>query len=96
MMHLILAAAVATVVIEDFKFRPAVLTVVAGQSVRFVNKDDEAHTVTATGGSFDSDGLDTNQRWTHTFRHPGRYTYICELHPYMKGTIVVTAARHAK
>ncbi|HKU66312.1 MAG TPA: cupredoxin family copper-binding protein [Candidatus Baltobacteraceae bacterium] len=92
MIHLLLAA---TVAISDFKFKPATLTVTAGETVRFVNRDQEAHTVTATGGGFDSQGLDTGGTWTHRFTQPGRYTYYCELHPYMKGTIVVVpAARH--
>lgn len=92
MTHLLLAA---TIAISDFKFKPATLTVTAGQSVRFVNRDQEAHTVTATDNGFDSAGLDTGGTWTHTFTRPGRYTYYCELHPYMKGTIIVVAApRH--
>lgn len=88
MIHLLLAA---TIAISDFKFKPAVLTITAGQSVRFVNRDQEAHTVTASDNSFDSAGLDTGDSWSHTFARPGKYTYFCELHPYMKGTIVVLA-----
>jgi plastocyanin len=60
--------------------------------VRFVNHDDEAHTVTATDNSFDSAGMDTGDSWSHTFTRPGKYTYYCELHPYMKGTIIVLPA----
>lgn len=89
MTHLLLAA---TIAISDFKYKPATLTIKAGQSVRFVNRDQEAHTITATGGAFDSAGLDTGGSWTHTFAKPGRYSYYCELHPYMKGTIIVVAA----
>ncbi len=79
----------ATVAISGFKFEPATTRVAAGQSVRFVNRDQEAHTVTASDGSFDSAGVDTGGSWTHRFTKPGRYTYYCELHPYMKGTIIV-------
>jgi plastocyanin len=82
----------ATVTIADFAFKPATLTIHAGQSVLWVNKDGDAHTATAVDKSFDSGGLDTNEHWQHTFTKPGRYAYICALHPYMKGTIVVTAA----
>ncbi len=105
MIHLILAAAIAagshqgppTVAITDFKFQPATASVIAGDTVRFVNRDQEAHTITASDGSFDSAGLDTGQSWTHRFTKPGRYTYYCELHPYMKGTIIVLArGRHTK
>lgn len=101
MKHLALAALIAAapapsapaVAIKDFAFSPAAITVNAGQSVRFVNRDDEAHTVTARDGSFDSGGLDTGASWTHRFEKPGRYAYFCELHPYMTGTVIVVAAK---
>ncbi len=58
----------------------------------FVNDDDDAHTVTAADGSFDSKGLDTGGTWRHAFAKSGTYAYFCELHPFMKATIVVKAA----
>jgi plastocyanin len=81
------------VTIRDDAFVPASLTISAGQTVTFVNRDDDAHTVTSTGGAFDSKGLDTNGVWRYTFAHPGTFRYICELHPFMKGTIVVKAVK---
>jgi plastocyanin len=85
------AAATATVHIKNFTFVPALLTVTAGTSVTFVNDDEEPHTATALDKSFDSDALDTNEKWQHTFSKPGSYAYFCEMHPYMKGTLVVKA-----
>ncbi len=79
----------ATVHIKDFAFAPTPLTVHAGERVTFVNDDDEAHTVTATDKSFDSEGLDGAGAWQHVFAKAGTYRYFCELHPYMKATIVV-------
>lgn len=96
MIHLVLAATVVTVAIRDFTFRPASVTITAGQNVRFVNDDQEAHTITAADRSFDSAGLDTRGTWTYRFTKPGRYAYYCELHPYMHGTIVVLPARSTK
>jgi plastocyanin len=87
-----LLPAVATVHIKDFKYNPPALTVHAGDRVTFVNDDDEAHTVTATDKSFDSEGLDTAGTWQHVFTKPGTYHYFCELHPWMKATIVVLPA----
>lgn len=93
MIALVLAAAVAAVVsIDDFKYTPAAVRISAGQSVRFINHDSEAHTITAPGGIFDSGGLDTGDSWTYRFMKAGRYAYFCSLHPYMKGTIVVVPA----
>jgi plastocyanin len=87
-----LLPAVATVHIKDFKYHPPALTIHVGDRVTFVNDDDEAHTVTATDKSFDSEGLDTAGTWQHVFNNPGTYHYFCELHPYMKATIVVLPA----
>ncbi len=87
-----LLPAVATVHIKDFKYDPPALTIHVGDRVTFVNDDDEAHTATATDKSFDSEGLDTAATWQHVFAKPGTYRYFCELHPYMKATILVLPA----
>ena len=73
---------------------PQTITVVLGMNntVTWVNNDDAAHTVTATGGSFNSGNLDAGQSWTHTFTIAGTYTYFCAYHPWMKGTVIVKAA----
>ncbi|MBV8356208.1 MAG: cupredoxin family copper-binding protein [Candidatus Eremiobacteraeota bacterium] len=78
--------------IKNFAFTPATITVRAGTKVTFTNDDDEPHTATAVDKSFDSEGIDTHQSWQHTFSKPGSYAYFCEMHPYMKGRIVVVAA----
>jgi len=88
-MALILAAATAVVSIAQFAFKPATITVHPGDSVRFINRDSEAHTATARGNAFDSGGLDTGDSWTVRLTKPGKYPYFCSLHPYMTGTIVV-------
>jgi plastocyanin len=75
--------------IKDFKYAPTPLKIHVGDTVRFINDDDEPHTVTATDKSFDSEALDTSGAWTYTFTKPGTYSYFCELHPYMKATVVV-------
>jgi plastocyanin len=81
----------ATVHIQNFKYVPAALTVAPGTIVTFINDDQEPHTVTATNKSFDSEGLDTNQKWAHTFAKGGTFAYFCEMHPYMHGTVTVKA-----
>jgi plastocyanin len=82
----------ALVHIKNFMFVPATLTVAPGTVVTFVNDDQEPHTVTANDKSFDSEGLDTNQKFTHTFAKAGTYLFFCEVHPYMHGTVIVKAA----
>lgn len=81
--------------IKDFAYAPSPLTIHVGDSVTFVNDDDEAHTVTARDKSFDSLGLDAKGSWKHAFTKPGTYAYFCALHPYMKATIVVLPAEKA-
>jgi len=83
------ASPIVTVHIHDYAYKPPAITITTGDTVRFINDDNDAHTVTSTDGLFDSKGLDTNGVWEHTFAKAGIYKYFCELHPYMKGTIIV-------
>ncbi|HEX3463412.1 MAG TPA: cupredoxin family copper-binding protein [Candidatus Elarobacter sp.] len=78
--------------IRDDKFEPPSVTVKAGDAVTFVNDDDDAHTATADDGSWDSEGLNQGQKWSHTFAKSGNVTYHCTVHPFMKGTLVVRSA----
>jgi plastocyanin len=75
--------------IKNFAYVPATLTVPPGTTVTFVNDDEEPHTVTATNKSFDSEALDSHQSWKYAFAKSGSFTYFCEMHPYMKGTVTV-------
>jgi len=86
------APAPATVHIKNFMFVPAAITVAPGTAITFVNDDQEPHTVTANDKSFDSEGLDTNQKFTHVFAKAGTFLFFCEVHPYMHGTVIVKAA----
>lgn len=86
-------ALAATVHIKDDSYKQPTLTVPIGATVTFVNDDDDAHTVTSTDGLFDSKGLDTHGAWKHVFSKAGTYHYFCELHPFMKGTIVVKVVK---
>jgi plastocyanin len=81
----------ATVHIRNFAYHENKVTIHAGQTVLFVNDDDDAHTVTAADKSYDSGGLDRGESWTRTFTKPGTYAYFCALHPYMKAVVVVLA-----
>lgn len=76
--------------ISDFKFNPATLTVPAGTTVTWTNQDEEPHTVAAKDGSFHSPAMDTHATYSFTFTTPGSYDYICSIHPFMTGTVVVT------
>lgn len=79
----------ATVHIKNFAFAPESVTILAGQTVKFVQDDETPHTVTAADKSYDSGNLDKGATWIHAFPKAGTYAYICAFHPYMKGTITV-------
>ena len=75
--------------IKNFAFVPDSVTIPAGSTVKFVEDDEVAHTVTASDGSFDSGNLNQKQTWTHTFAKAGTYAYYCAYHTYMKGKIII-------
>ncbi len=81
----------ARVLIDNFAFSPATLTVKAGTRVVWTNGDDIPHTVTdaATPRSFRSPVLDTGDRFAMAFPTPGTTHYFCSLHPHMQGSVVV-------
>lgn len=78
------------VTIDNFAFAPATLTVKAGGTVTWTNRDEEPHTVAATDGSFHSPGMGTGATFSHTFPTAGKFDYVCSIHPSMHGTVVVT------
>jgi len=78
-----------SVEIRDSKYAPEDLVVAPGTTVRWVNQDEETHTVTSETEAFKSGGLNLGDEYTHTFTAPGVYPYTCALHEFMHGTIVV-------
>ena len=85
----------ATVDIDNFAFTPAALTVTAGTTVTWKNEDDSPHRIGDKNGTFKSAALDTDDTFSHTFTVPGEYAYICTIHPYMAGTIIVKSDKPA-
>jgi amicyanin len=86
-------SAATAVSIDNFTFSPQKLTVKAGTTVTWTNKDDIPHGIAATGNAFKrSNAMDTDDTYSFTFTTPGTYQYFCYIHPHMTGTIVVEAA----
>src|SRR5271170_991151 len=78
------------ITISNFMFSPMSVSVAPGSTVTVTNKDSVAHTLTATGGKFDTGDINGGQSKTFTApTKPGTYSYICNIHQYMMGTIVV-------
>jgi plastocyanin len=78
----------AQVRIANFTFSPATVTIRAGQTVEWANRDVVAHTVDLSGVI--SNVLNRGDTYTQRFTAPGTYPYICSIHPFMHGTVVVT------
>ena len=79
-----------TVVIQNFSFKPAHITIKRGTRVRWINKEMHPHTATANKkGSFDSGRLGKGQRYSHVFKTAGKKAYHCEIHPSMRASVVV-------
>ena len=80
------------VAIDNFSFGPQTLTVKAGTTVTWTNRDDIPHGIASSNNAFKKSGaLDTDDSYSFTFTTPGSYQYFCYLHPHMVGSIVVEA-----
>jgi plastocyanin len=77
-----------TILIENFAYEPPLLRVNVGASITVRNVDGAAHTATARNGSFDTGSLDGGAAVTIRISRPGRSTYFCEIHNYMRGVVV--------
>jgi plastocyanin len=76
--------------IASFKYAPASITVKAGSSITFTNRDNAEHTATSDmAGAFDTGTLRKGATKSVRLPAPGTYAYHCDFHPFMHGTVVV-------
>jgi plastocyanin len=83
------AGAPATIVIKNFAFAPASLTVASGSTVTVHNEDNSTHTVTADAGQFDTGNIKPGQTVTFQVHSAGTLSYHCSIHQFMHGSITV-------
>jgi plastocyanin len=90
----------------DKAFSPNPVTIKEGNTVMWINNDNQFHTVTsgdpgssggaAIGKVFDSGLSGPNaltakgKTFSHTFNEKGEFSYFCQLHPTMIGKVIVT------
>jgi plastocyanin len=93
------AQATAAVAIQDFAFMPTPLSIAAGTTVTWTQRDTAPHTVTSgapgaadAGAIFNSPRLSQGETFSFTFATPGTFPYFCEVHPRMLGVVEVTGA----
>ena len=78
--------------IQGMAFSPATITVTAGTTIQWTNKDGAAHTVTSDVGGdeiFDSGSMANGATFTWQFNNTGSFNYHCTFHSGMKATVVV-------
>lgn len=79
--------------IVDFKFAQPKVRLSVGDTMTWTNNDRAPHDVSGTKApaTFQSPLLMKGDSWRYTFRVPGRYDYICSIHPDMKAVVDVAA-----
>ena len=76
-------------------YSPANITINAGDTVKWINTDSAAHTVTGgspadgPSGVFDSSLVMAGAEYAFTFNDSGNYDYFCMVHPWMVGSVTV-------
>jgi plastocyanin len=75
--------------IQGMAFTPATITVTAGTTITWTNKDAVSHTVTGTTGLFDSGSVGNGEAYSFKFATVGTFSYYCKPHPSMTATVIV-------
>jgi plastocyanin len=78
-----------SVEIADLAFSPDTLTVAVGTTVTWENSDSLPHTSTSDDEVWDSGTLESGGEFSFTFEEAGTFSYFCEIHPSMNGSVVV-------
>lgn len=81
------------ITISGFAFNPSKITVKKGTTVTWTNQDSTQHNVEPDEPSDDfkrSELLAKDESYSFTFEKSGTYSYHCQPHPQMKGTVDVT------
>ena len=75
-----------------FRFSPSSITVGAGDTVSWTNNGSASEGARRHAAAASASGtLHSGQSYSHTFASPGTFSYICSIHPFMKGTVTVQA-----
>ncbi len=86
------AGANANVDIANFAFDPPTVTINAGETVTWTNKDQAAHSVAFVNGGPKTPVLSTGKSASLTFATAGTFDYVCGIHgAAMMGTVIVRA-----
>ena len=76
-------------------FDPEEVHIIPNSTVTWINNDNVTHTVTSgdpqqgPDGKFDSGLLKPGKEFSYTFSEIGTFNYYCQIHPAMKGVVIV-------
>ncbi len=76
---------------NDLNFDPPDVTISVGDTVTWVNDDENIHTAThrADPALFDSETVEAGEQFSVTFSEAGEFQYFCKFHPWMGGVVNV-------
>jgi len=77
------------VFIQGLTFYPASISVLAGTTITWTNKDAIAYSVTSNTSLFNSGSIAFRKTFAYTFSTAGTYTYFCSIYPSMVATVTV-------
>jgi len=79
------------VIIKDFAFTPAEITIKKGMAVTWQNQDSAPHVIVSDSGlpGLQSAKLENGGSYTYIFYKVGDWAYHCQIHPNMKGVVKV-------
>jgi plastocyanin len=78
------------IAIQGSTFTPSLLTIKAGTTVTWINKDDVTHDIICDlPGTFSGQAAQNGGKFSYTFTKAGTFNYSCDLHDCMIGTITV-------
>jgi len=74
---------------KSVSYAPASISASVGDTIVWTNEDILTHTVTADTAKWDSGDLPARKQYRLVVKAKGTISYHCELHPTMKGSVVV-------
>jgi plastocyanin len=82
----------------DRAFSPDITNVSIGSNVTWINNDSQFHTITSgiepddpiVGQKFESEALSPKETFSYIANETGTFSYFCQLHPTMKGKLIVS------
>ncbi len=84
---------------NDLNFDPPDVTISVGDTVTWVNDDENIHTAThrsedpdlipSPPALFDSETVEPGEEFSFTFSEAGEFQYFCKFHPWMGGVVTV-------